>query len=348
MTDAERQRVSQIARLFPRGVDRLWCPLLVHFREDGSVDGTRISRHLESVLPRVRSFFAAGSTGEGWELDDGQVAEVLRLLLAVPGTEILAGALRPTLAGTLRCITTVLRDIGIERGDPRAWDRIRGLKGVVVSPPSGEHIPQADIHAALEEVLDLGFPTVIYNIPQVTRNEVAPETVSDLARRCPNMLMVKDTGGTDRIARSALPLHGVVLLRGAEGDYAGSLRARGGPYDGLLLSTANSFAPQLRCVMAAIDRGDAADADRVSEDLTRLVRRIFAEVEPIPFGNPFTNANKAADHWMAHGRRGWDTPPPRLHGGRPLPEDVVNQVGSILDEERLVPEEGYLDTQGTR
>ena len=66
---------------------------------------------------------------------------------------------------------------------------------------------------------------------------MTPELVAGLAERFPNLLLFKDSSGTDEVALSGRMPAGVTLLRGAEGDYAQWSKAHGGPYDGFLLSS---------------------------------------------------------------------------------------------------------------
>ena len=50
---------------------------------------------------------------------------------------------------------------------------------------------------------------------------------------------------------------------------------------------------------------------------------VFAAAAPLPHGNAFTNANKALDHFMAHGPRARAVTPPRLHSGQRLPGELI-------------------------
>ena len=78
-------------------------------------------------------------------------------------------------------------------------------------------------------MLGLGYPIALYQLPQVTENEITPETVAELASRFPNFYLFKDTSGEDRVALADLDLQGVFLVRGAEGQYHQWPRAVGGP-----------------------------------------------------------------------------------------------------------------------
>ena len=67
----------------------------------------------------------------------------------------------------------------------------------------------------------------------------------------------------------------------------------------------------------------------------------------LPSGNAFANANKAMDHWFAHGPGAREAAPPRLHGGTWLPRDVLDQTRSLLECHGFMPSKGYLEPPPT-
>jgi dihydrodipicolinate synthase/N-acetylneuraminate lyase len=217
---------------------------------------------------------------------------------------------------------------------------VRGL--TIAAPSSATPLSQEAIVAALEPVFGLGLPMALYQLPQVTGNTMAPELVAGLAERFPNLLLFKDSGGKDEVALSGRMPAGVTLLRGAEGDYARWSKARGGPYDGFLLSSANAFPAQLARVLEDLRHGRMAEAERCSAAVSAAVADAFAAVAGMRVGNAFTNANKALAHVMAYGRDAPGAPPPRLHAGVPLPRAVLETVAGSLERHGLLPRRGYL------
>ena len=183
----------------------------------------------------------------------------------------------------------------------------------------------------------------LYQLPQITENEMSPELVADLSWRFPNFILFKDTSGRDRVATAGLDLGGVFLVRGAEGDYASHLKTSLGTYDGLLLSTANSFGAQLWSIIELSRTGRGSEAAQISARLTSLVTAVFKLVEAVPAGNAFTNAGKAVDHFFAYGPRGLDAPAPRLHAGISLPAGVLESTRDALLRHELMPSHGYLE-----
>jgi dihydrodipicolinate synthase/N-acetylneuraminate lyase len=192
-----------------------------------------------------------------------------------------------------------------------------------------------------ETILKAGIPTALYQLPQVTQNEISAELVSNMAARFSNFIMFKDSSGADRVISSGNDLGGVFTVRGAEGDYVKWLKAAGGKYDGFLLSTANCFAKEFRQMLSDLEEGRVEAANKISERLNATVSAVFKLVSPFPDGNAFANANKAMDHFFAYGPKASTVPPPRLHAGSSLPPEMIVETGKILQRYDLMPRAGY-------
>src|SRR5205823_10367658 len=115
--------------------------------------------------------------------------------------------------------------------------------GFAVCAPSGKEQTQAEIARGLTSILELGLPTAVYQLPQVTQNEISPGLADSLASRFQNFILFKDSSGADRVVLESKDFSGVCALRGAEGDYTRWFKTAGGPYHGFLLGSANSFGP---------------------------------------------------------------------------------------------------------
>jgi dihydrodipicolinate synthase/N-acetylneuraminate lyase len=341
-------RVQILERLLPEGVPLLWCPPLTHYKDDGTIDAPRMAAHFRHLSVWVRGFLIPGSTGDGWELTDEERRQVLTIVLgqAAPlNLRLLLGVLKPQARDT---VATIQQDVAWLKARVREPETEKALLrarvcGFTVCPPRGKDLPQAEIGRGLASVLELGVPTAIYQLPQVTQNELSPEVAAELAGRFPNFIFFKDTSGADRVVLSGLSLGGVFTTRGAEGDYARWLDRAGGPYRGFLLSTANCFARELHQVISDICGGHFEAARQLSNRLTQAVNGVFPLVTALLVGNAFTNANKAIDHFFAHGPQAASAPPPRLHAGGCLPEEVIRATGDILSRCGLMPGKGYLE-----
>ena len=226
--------------------------------------------------------------------------------------------------------------------------RATGVCGFTVCAPRGADLPQRAIREALDGVLRLGYPTALYQLPQITENEIAPETFSALTAAYPNFYLFKDTSGTDAVVLSGADRYGVYTVRGGEGDYdrwyPADASGGGARYDGFLLGSANCFARELRSLLGHIDAGEKAAAADLSRKLSRVVVEGIAAASPLPFGNAFANSNKAFDHYFAFGPGAGRVEPPMTHSGKRLPEALVLEAGALLEREGLMPERGYLES----
>ncbi|MGL6094818.1 MAG: dihydrodipicolinate synthase family protein, partial [Fimbriiglobus sp.] len=287
MSDVVAARRALVARLFPAGVPRLWCPPLTHVSADRTLDAERIGRHLRSLAPHVGGLLVPGSTGEVWEMTDADTMGVLGIVFdAVRGTstKVLVGVLKTTVPEMLASLDASLAFLRERAGttDDTTAMAAANVVGFTVCPPKGADLTQSAIEAGLAAVLDRGLPTALYQLPQVTENEMAPETVARLAARYPYFVLFKDTSGADRVAASGVDLGGVFLVRGAEGGYAIHPKTAGGNYDGFLLSTANGFAPHLAAVLDALGAGRRAEAIATADRLDGVVQKMFALVAGFP------------------------------------------------------------------
>jgi dihydrodipicolinate synthase/N-acetylneuraminate lyase len=302
------------------------------------------------LLPNINSFLIPGSTGDGWEIDTEEYRALLEFLFQrfnpKDDVNILIGLLRTKLEDTLEFLEIAvefLRDQGFKL-KMEDYENSK-FKGFVICPPKGANLSQEEIKAGLETILKKGYPTVLYQLPQITENEMSPELVSDLSQTYPNLYMLKDSSGEDKVAMADEDYHDIILLRGAEEDYSMHLEQAGGNYNGFLLSTGNTFASTLKNITTLVLSGRQEEAALLSQKLSDVISQIFEIAQEIPFGNAFTNANKLVDHIMAYGEEWENYPAPRLHAGETLSKKMIKQVDEILQDSPFYPTAGYLSEQ---
>ena len=344
-----QQREHLLERIFPEGIPTLWCPLITHYTDDGGIDRKRMRAHLEHISPYVGGFLLPGSTGDGWELSEAQSRQLIEYAIAettVLGRKLLIGALgqkTDTVMDSIASSLALIRQLNGGDGTTAGIDG-RPVCGFTVCGPSGKDLTQAQIRSGLQAVLDLGLPTSLYQLPQVTGNEISAQTIRELAALYPNFYLFKDTSGTDRVTASGF--RNAILLRGAEGNYAQHLAGNGGHYDGFLLSTANGFARELHEVRSLLEQGSTTQAEALSTRLSTAVNEIFSFAQTLPDGNAFANANKAVDHFNAFGPAAVAVDAPMLRCGRRLPVRMLDFTGEVLKRHQLMPQSGYLQSVG--
>lgn len=345
---ASLDRAQLLKAIFPGGIPTLWCPLLTHYDSEGAIDAKRIEAHLQHLAPHVKGFLIPGSTGDGWQLSDEESKRLVKLVLEPVQKlklHLLVGVLKPDTDSMMNSLGELLDLIKAHSQTGDTVDALAKARvcGFTVCAPRGAERSQEEIERAFATVLEAGLPTALYQLPQVTQNEISPEALHSLAMRFANFTMFKDSSWKDRVALAGKDLGGVFMMRGAEGDYANWLKAAGGPYDGFLLSTANCFGAQLHQMIHDASNNRLESARRTSDVLTRVIDEVFALVKDFPHGNPFANANKAMDHFFAHGPHAAEVPPPCLHGGSQLPGEIIRQTGEVLARNYLMPIKGYFE-----
>jgi len=343
-----RQRMELIQEFFFHGIPRLWCPPLTHYANDGAIDFGRMSAHIAHLAPSVKGFLIPGTTGDGWELDEQEtlgLVEFAAKQVRTHGILTLLGVLKPEPAAMKETITAMLSVLQRTTGasDVTTCLHLASTCGFTVCAPTGKTLSQTEIYESLTKIMDMGLPTALYQLPQVTGNEVAPETFERLVENFPNLIFFKDTSGEDRVATSDVDKGGVFLVRGAEGDYARWLKDVNGVYDGFLLSTANCFPDTLSVIIEHVEGGDTESAAALSDRLSKVFLEVFELVQPFAHGNAFTNANKAIDHFKAFGPKAHRKEGPMLHAKVRLPEQIISGTGAILTGHGLMPLRGYLE-----
>lgn len=342
-------RALLIKRLFPDSIPTLWCPPLTHYDAAGGIDQPRIEAHLRHLAPHTKGLLAPGSTGDGWDLSAVERRRVLEIVLeqaAQSKLQVLIGALQADPAQAISLILEDIRWLHKKTGETDAAKAMAKARvcGFTVCPPRGQERSQKEIRDGLAAVLELGLPMALYQLPQMTQNEMSPETVSELAGRFSNFIFFKDSSGADRVALSGKDLDGVFTTRGGEGDYEKWLNSSGGPYSGFLLGSANCFARELAQMIQELDLGRTEAARELAARVTAVVREVAKLVRGRSGGNSFAQANKAIDHYFAHGPDAAHQAPPRLHDRTNVPADIVSATGGLLNQHRLMPERGYLES----
>ncbi len=351
MNNSVKEKRSRLAaRLFPGGIPKLLCPPLTHYTDEGDIDFARMEAHLSHLSQWVRAYLIPGSTGDGWEMSEEQIRKVLALDLDLAeklDIQILIGVLRTDAEAARQSIIDTLSWLkeraGIESKD-QTTEKTK-VCGFTVCPPKGKKLTQAQIYRALVSILELEMPIALYQLPQVTENEMSPETVAKLAGEFSNFYLLKDTSGGDKVALRGLDLGDVYLVRGAEGNYSKWLRTGGGIYDGFLLGSANCFAKELNLIIKSVCTGNPSAAEELPARITGVVDEVFKCAGGLGAGNLFSYSYKAIDHFFAYGPDAGEIAPPRIYSGERLVPEIIKTAGQALTRFKLMPSEGYLSNE---
>jgi dihydrodipicolinate synthase/N-acetylneuraminate lyase len=348
MAESVKEKRSALKNeFFPGDMPGLWCPPLTHYTENVEMDFERMAKHLGKMSKRVKAFLVPGSTSDGWELNEEEVRRLLEYYLEMAqakGIHLLIGMLRTETAAARKGIEGALEWFREKTGKSDTVEALKELRvcGFAVCAEKGKDKTQEEIHGGLRSILELGAPTALYQLPQVTENEMSAETVGSLAEEFGNFYLFKDSSGADRVALSGIDFGGVFLLRGSEGNYWKWQKSNDGPYDGFLLGSANCFAEEISFIIDHLSKGQIEQAQDLSEKVTNVVRGVTEAIKDFPAGNAFTNSSKAIDHFFAYGEAAMNIEPPMIHAGIRLEKEFIEMAGQALMNNGLMPSEGYV------
>jgi len=343
----KEKRIKLRAYFFGEWMPGLWCPPLTHYTDDGRMDFKRMEMHLMKMSRRIKAFLVPGSTSDGWEMNNEEVHLLLEYYLEMSKKlriHLLVGMLRTETAAAREGIKETMRWFREIAGKSDTIEVMRelGVCGFTVCADKGKDKTQEEIYEGLRDVLELKVPMALYQLPQVTENEISPETAGRLTEEFSNFYLFKDSSGADKIVLSEADLGGVFLLRGSESDYWKWQKSNGGPYDGFLLGSANCFAEEISLMLELLGKGKIDKAKELSKKVTNVVIKVSEEVKDFPAGNAFTNSSKAIDHFFAYGETAINIEPPMLHAGVRLRKEFIEVAGQALRDNGLMPSEGYV------
>jgi len=238
-------------------IEGVIVPLITPLTSDESLDERGLERLVEHVIAGgVAGIFVLGSSGEGPSLP---MAVRERLVAAVSAQ---VGGRVPVLVGVLGVGTAQT----IEQA--QRLTRCGGDAIVVTAPYYFAHTQEEIAYHIAAVARAVSVPTMVYNIPQMVKTVIEPETMARLADM-PELIGVKDSHGDMVRFQETLKLQrdGFSVYQGAEGLAALSV-ARGAR--GAVLGLAN-VAPRLCCdlINAARD-GDLARAWVLQDRLMTL------------------------------------------------------------------------------
>ena len=306
------------------GFPTLWFPPLTYYKEGGEIDTDAMAEALEGIYPYSRGVLVPGSTGDGWVLSEDKQEMLVRYFLKgfdFGRFSMMIGALKPTADETIAAIrkwcSIICEEAGMtdtESADPAEAMAALDVKAFVFCVPAGVCDREVQIRE-MSRILDLGLPMAFYQLPLVTGVTVEPEVIAELADRYDNLIMAKDSGGKDEMAKSGLLRDRLMLLRGAEGDPSDMILGESQIYDGLLLSTVNCFAREHSELMNG-KRSYSGYGDVISE--------VFAAATD-PVSNAFSDSVRAICYAKKYGKDAADITQ-WCYNGEKLPADLVQKA----------------------
>ena len=185
-----------------------------------------------------------------------------------------------------------------------------GADGALLVAPYYNKPTQAGLVAHFTAVAKATkLPMMLYSIPGRCGIEIAVETVQTLAAQCPNIVSIKESGGTpDRVSqlRQVLPESFTIMC----GDDSLTVPFMSVGAAGVV-SVASNLAPkEVSGMVKAFAAGNSREAERLHRKLYPLFKDLFIETSPVPIKT-------------ALARRGWMTGDVRLPLAPMLPVNLA-------------------------
>jgi len=221
-------------------------PLCTIRRADGSLWPDMQCRLLDLVAPHVDAIFVSGTTGLCPWLSLDKQKTLIEMALSYVDEQ---GLDTPVICAALGNTATEVAERSQSLRDA-------GAAAVVVYTPyffrhTDEELVRffTDLAGQAEDV-----PFVLYNLPQMTQNNISPDIVRQVVDACGNYVAVKDSKGDAEQFRNLLPLrHRLNVLNGDEEISRDVLSEA----DGCVPAAANVFPLLWREVLeSAKDRSD--------------------------------------------------------------------------------------------
>ncbi len=242
--------------------------MVTPFTPDGALDEERaedLARHL--VLTGSEGLVVAGTTGESPTLS---LEERERLYYAVRKG---AGSI-PVYVGTGSNDTRHTVELSRKAED---W----GADGLLVVTPYYNKPPQEGLLRHFVQVAQaVSLPIILYNVPGRTGSSVEPGTVAQIARRCPNVVAVKEASGHLGVMSG---LHqecpDVLVFAGDDALFYPALAIGA---HGVVSVAAHVVGPEMVQLLKAYKSGRIAEAREWHFRLEPIFRDLFCWSNPIP------------------------------------------------------------------
>jgi 4-hydroxy-tetrahydrodipicolinate synthase len=227
--------------------------------------GRLIELHVESGTDGL---VAIGTSGEAATLTDFERRTVIDFVL-----ERCAGRL-PVVVGTGTNATRT--SIEHTRAAAEA-----GADAVLVVTPYYNKPGPAGLIAHFGAVAEASaVPVVLYNVPARTGCDLLPETATEIGRRCPGVVAIKEAGGSLERGRELIETSGLAVLSGEDHLIAPLMALGAVGAIGVVANIAPRQVAEL-CRVSAPD-GDPARREELESWLAPLIRACFVESNPVP------------------------------------------------------------------
>jgi 4-hydroxy-tetrahydrodipicolinate synthase len=237
---------------------------------NGGIDVSAFEKLIENqIAAGISGVVAVGTTGESPTLSHEERQELIRLAIATAKKRC------PVLAGTGSNATQHAV------ADTKMAEKL-GADGALLVAPYYNKPSQEGLFRHFKTIADAtSLPILLYNIPGRCGVDIAPETVTRLAKECKNIVSIKEASGSvERIneLRARLPESFTIL----SGDDSLTLPFMSVGAVGVVSVASNVFPVEVCALVRAYECGDVKLAFNLHRKMLPLFRDLFIEPNPVP------------------------------------------------------------------
>jgi len=243
--------------------------LVTPFR-NGAIDVAAFEKLIENqIAAGITGIVAVGTTGESPTLSHEERQELIRLAVATAKKRC------QVLAGTGSNATQHAV------ADTKTAEKL-GADGALLVAPYYNKPSQEGLFRHFKTIADATeLPVMLYNIPGRCGVDIAPDTVTRLAKECGNIVTIKEASGSvERVSelRARLAESFTIL----SGDDSLTLPFMSVGAVGVVSVASNLFPAEICALVRAYECGDAKLALNLHRKMFPLFKDLFIEPNPVP------------------------------------------------------------------
>ena len=243
--------------------------LVTPFR-NGEIDVAAFEKLIENqIAAGISGIVAVGTTGESPTLSHEERQELVRLSIVTAKKRCLV------LAGTGSNATHHAV------ADTKTAEKLGADGALLVAPYYNKPSQEGLFHHFKAIAAATSLPIVLYNIPGRCGVDIAPDTVTRLAKECRNIVSIKEASGSvERVSelRARLPESFTIL----SGDDSLTLPFMSAGAVGVVSVASNLFPAEVCALVRAYECGDAKLALNLHRKMFSLFKDLFIEPNPVP------------------------------------------------------------------
>jgi 4-hydroxy-tetrahydrodipicolinate synthase len=243
--------------------------LVTPFR-NGEIDVAAFEKLIETqIAAGISGIVGVGTTGESPTLSHEERQELIRLSIVTAKKRCLV------LAGTGSNATQHAV------ADTKMAEKLGADGALLVAPYYNKPSQEGLFYHFKAIAAATSLPIVLYNIPGRCGVDIAPETVTRLAKECRNIVSIKEASGSvERISelRARLPESFTIL----SGDDSLTLPFMSVGAVGVVSVASNLFPGEVCALVRAYECGDSKLAFNLHRKMFSLFKDLFIEPNPVP------------------------------------------------------------------